>query len=477
MAIKFLYGRRESLTGKSQAYKKSVRAYLESFGFSQTTDSFIEGTFEDMIFYNQTIEPGREFAVEIKAVNLSLKNKEFARELVKYFRLWKARDPNNRFRFMLFVQRVRNPSEWESVFSRMDNIPAVYRWCSWFNTSCRDSADPKITGIEITGMAKFLAESEVIVGDESRLEAARAEKEAISASSIARMAQNLLALVNRRRTPVMSKSILIMNIIPITVPEHYYVCGSTAQSKQEIYDALKQFTIPPFIWRRSREMMSFADFDDENPLTQVAEGTSRALETKELQMDNPTLSSQLVHIHLRRMIWNKGVYRDPDAHVFYYPMLDTNKPRRLVMGPKHRKTWVVKKYLHLKDTKYAKKGETNFFFHRSVELRTPTYWGNSFVEMTPRKYYTLDGKTPTDGETRAKIDKKFRKSKFDRSESRTRLMRLWRFVLFGSKDYVIPPEDWFEKFHFGDFVGEQVGWSPRVIGRDQTRLWDFGGGM
>ena len=65
--ICFLYGRRESLQGKSEAYKKSVREYMESLGFAQTTDSSIQGTFADMIFVNPAIEPSKRFIIESKA--------------------------------------------------------------------------------------------------------------------------------------------------------------------------------------------------------------------------------------------------------------------------------------------------------------------------------------------------------------------------------------------------------------------------
>ena len=57
MTIRFFFKRRESLTAKSEVYKKSVRAYLESEGYFQTTDSFIEGSFADMIFHNSSITP------------------------------------------------------------------------------------------------------------------------------------------------------------------------------------------------------------------------------------------------------------------------------------------------------------------------------------------------------------------------------------------------------------------------------------
>jgi len=131
--------------------------------------------------------------------------------------------------------------------------------------------------------------------------------------------------------------------------------------------------------------------------------------------------------------------------------------------------------VHRKDTKYAKKGDINFFFHRAVELRTPTYWGDSYIELTPRRYYTLDGKNPITGDIRGKIDAKFRNPYYDRSRRRIGLMRLWKFLLFESRDFCISPESWFDDFEFGEFLTSQVSWSPKVIGRDQTRLWDFRG--
>lgn len=474
MAIEFLYGRRESLTGKAEAYKRSVRAYLESFGFSQTTDSIVEGTFEDMVFYNPTIAPERRFVVEAKAEILSLKSKRFAKELVKYFRLWQIQEYRRRFKFLLFAQGVKRPNLWESTFSETNNISKVKDWCNWYNDKCLETSEHSIETTDIVDMAKFFSESTVKVGDKLALELAISEKESTSALSISRMARNLLKIVNKRRAPIMKKSSLMMGIIPISVPDCYCVCGSSADSKEEIYNGLKDELIPPFIWRKNRSMMSFTRFDQDNPLYRYVKGSVTLMETKTLQMENPPLSSNLVNIHLRRMIWNKGVYRDAKAEIFYFPMLDKSKDKRLELGPKRRKRWIVKKITHRKDTKFAKKGDVNFFFHRGVELRTPTYWGISYIELIPKRYYTLDGETPIDGDIRAKIDAKFRKPAYDRSRNRIGLIKFWKFVLFESKNYVIPSEKWFDTFKFGDFVTERVNWSPKVIGRDQTRLWDFG---
>ena len=473
MTIEFLFGRREALTGKSEAYKKRVRAYLESFGFSQTTDSIVEGTFEDMVFYNPTIAPGRKFLIEAKAESLSLKSKKFARELVQYFRLWQNRDSSDRFEFMLFVQAVKKPKEWESIFSEDNNLSTVFKWCRWYNDKCLEKDEQRLTSQNILDVAKFFAKNTVKVGNNVQLDLAVSEKKSQSASSINRMATNLLNIVNKRKAPTMEKSTLIINIFPISVPNHYYTCISNAQSKKEIYDSLEGKLIPPFIWRKDQSMMSFARFDEGNPLFEFVEGSITAEKTKELQIENPALASRLVNIHLRRIIWNKGVYRDKE--IYYFPMLDKSKDKRVEIDHRGRERWVTKKIVHTKDTKYAKRGDVNFFFHRAVELKTPTYWGTSYIELTPRKYYTLDGRTPIEGEIRARIDAKFRNPYYDRGRSRIGLMRFWRFFLFESKNYRIQPEDWFDTLKFGEFLKAKVNWSPMVIGRDQTRLWDFRG--
>lgn len=265
-----------------------------------------------------------------------------------------------------------------------------------------------------------------------------------------------------------------MNILPISVPKEYYSAKSTVLNKKEIYDNLKDKIIPPFIFTRNKEILTFAEFEEGNLLCAYIQGPITTLKTKEFQDENPTLSAELVNIHLRRMFWNKGLFRDPKADVLYFPMRDKTLDRLETVDHRGAKRWVVKKIVHKKDTKYHKMGDINFYFHRGVELKTPTYWGESFVELIPRRYYTLDGEKWVEGEIRARIDRKFRNPQFDRSRTRLGLMKFWKFILFESV-FVIPPEKWFAKFKFGNFVAETVNWSPEVIRRTQMRLWDYKG--
>lgn len=470
MAIQFLYKRRESLTGRSEAYKKSVRAYLETEGYSQTTDSYIEGTLEDMIFHNPTVAPGKRFVVEVKAEALSLHSCKFAKEFIKYFKMWQSEDVNNRYNFILFAQALKEPEKWELIFGKPNERADVKNWCSWYNDKCREDNETELTEKETTGIADFISGSRVVVANGVELDTAVAEKESKSALSISRMAKTLLEQVDKRKSPIMRKSTLIMNILPITVPSHYYVVQSSAGSKQEIYDGMKDKLIPPFIWQNNRKIMTFVPFDESNSLMEYVSGDVETMMTKNMQLVNPTLCSNLINIHLRRILWDKGIYRYSDF--FYYPLLDKSKSNRSVKSPNEKYKIVTRKYDHTKDTAYAKKGDVNFYFHHAVEIGTPTYWGTSYIELIPRRFYTLDGQAPIDGEIRAKIDAQFRNPNFDRNSSRLSLMRFWKFVL-QSKEFEIPAENWFDEFKFGDFVSMNVDWSPEAVGRNQTtwNLW------
>jgi len=471
--IEFLYGEREALMGKAEHFKNNVRKYLESLGFAQTTDSMTEGTFEDMVFYNSTIAPGKKFVIEAKAENVTLKSKKLAKELVKYFRLWERDRPEDRFIFWLFMQGVKRPSKWKSMFY-INDIDFISDWCKWYNNKCLKKDEIKLTESDISKIAVFFTDAKVTVANAIMLELAVLDKRKTSISHIERYGKKLLQLIEKRERPISKISKLIMNILPITLPHVYYVCKSTAKTKQEIYDYYENTNIPPFLFHPiKKEIATFSPLNEDNPLIKFCNNAIKIKDTKELQINNPTLASQLVHIHLRRIIWNKGIYQDGRARIFYYPMLDITQNERKEKNYTGYEILVVKKYSHQKDTYYATKGDINFFQHKAFELRTPTYWKESFIEIVPRRYYTLNGVDPTEGEIRARIDAGFRNPAWNRSINRLRAIRFWKYRLFDSDKWVINPEPWFKMFEFGDLCTESVKWSPEVVGRDQTRLWDF----
>ena len=390
---------------------------LEALGFSQTTDSAVEGSFEDMIFYNPTIAPGRRFVIEAKAEDLALPDFQFADELVRYFRLWQDGSTKGAFNFLLFVQAVKKPENWEELFSKKDNATAAGQWCKSYNASAAKKNKPVLSVQEIKEIGRFFFESEVKVANSQRLEMAICEKEDKAAQSISRKAKELLSVVSKRTSPEMKKSTIIMNILPVELPTHYYICQARTGNKTEIFEALKDKEIPPFVLKsRSRLMYSFLEFDKANPLIDFTVGQQTTALTKELQQQNPGLCSEIVNVFLRRIVYDRGILRDKESDISYYPIQENTKKVRQVKGPNGKKQWVAKRYAYLEDSKFGKKGETNFYFHRGLMLDTPTYFGNPYIEISPKKFYTKDGLTPMDGEKRKKLDLKFRNPQYDRAK-------------------------------------------------------------
>jgi hypothetical protein len=211
-------------------------------------------------------------------------------------------------------------------------------------------------------------------------------------------------------------------------------------------------------------------------LFEIAVDNVETYEINKLQKENPTFSSQLVHIHLRRYLWKKGLYRDSDAGIFYYPISDEDDEIKITNYTR-RKIWVTKKYFFKETDDFHEKGDLNFVRHKGFVLETPTYWNTSFVEIVPKKYYTLNGRDTIDGKIRSRIDAKFRKSNWNRSMNRLRQVRFWKHYLFDSNIWPKEAEPWFEDFEFGNLISTKVGWSPIMIGREQTRLWDHFGGL
>lgn len=463
MPINFLFNRRESLNTKSEMFKESIRKYLNSLGYSQSFDSAVEGSFVDMTF---TDHIGNTIMVESKAEKLSLKSMKFAEELVKYYILWKETD----YQFWLFAQNVTRPSYWETLFSGINNEDEVRKWLIWYEGK---EGTPK-TGVSTSEIGKFqsfLINSVVTVGNSVKLENAALEKENTTAISISNIADSLVELVNRRKTAIQRKSELLLNILPVSLPKSYYE-GYSRKPKQEIYDELRDELVPPFLLSRKGVVATFADLSNSS-LENYLEGDITCLKTADLQKSNPTLASQLVHIHLRRIMWNKGIYKTPRTSIFYYPIKDKDLTRLEIKSNTGNMRWVTKRYDHKEDSDYHKEGDVNFYQHRAIEIRTPTYWGNSFLELIPRKYYTLDGESACDGEIRAKIDAYFRNPLYDRNKNRSDLTKMWKYVIFDSTNYVHQPEEWIKEFSFGELLSYDVRWSPEVLNRNETSLWEY----
>src|SRR5437870_1900237 len=102
---------REATTGSAEDYKAAVRKYMEAMGYAQTTDSSVEGHLADMVFLPPADRPWpHEVWVEAKATALSLSDRDLISEVRSYLSSWLLRQPEARFKLMVFIENVRNPT-------------------------------------------------------------------------------------------------------------------------------------------------------------------------------------------------------------------------------------------------------------------------------------------------------------------------------------------------------------------------------
>ena len=106
MTIHSIGKTRESLNWSSENYKEAIREYLDTQGYSQISDSFIEGDLADMVFINPSLSVGEKTLVESKATSISSADEKLALEVVKYLVEWLKLDPQERFKFFIFTKSI-----------------------------------------------------------------------------------------------------------------------------------------------------------------------------------------------------------------------------------------------------------------------------------------------------------------------------------------------------------------------------------
>ena len=50
---------------------------------------------------------------------------------------------------------------------------------------------------------------------------------------------------------------------------------------------------------------------------------------------------------------------------------------------------------------------------------------------------------------------------------------MWKYAIFDSTEFIQQPEEWVNKFSFGELFTYDVNWSPEVLDRNQTSLWEY----
>ena len=474
MTIHSIGKTRESLNWSSENYKEAIREYLDTEGYSQISDSFIEGNLADMVFINPSLSVGEKTLVESKATSISSADEKLALEVVKYLVEWLKLDPQERFKFFIFTKSVTKKVEFKKHYGSDCGKKSVQSLISIAKEKLDESSQEIIETADFKDVFNFFRKIEIWEATYEVLKAAAASKRKYSKLSLEGYAKNLITEVTRRAQPIQKKTTLISNLVELTPPTVYYglrLKFSDSKSIYRHYDEMGK-QIPPFLLGKDDLIYTFHDLKTENPFSDTAKGEPIEIELDEAE--NRQFIVWLINQHLRRLFYLKGIRRAPDSNIFFFePLKDESGEleKRVCINQHGKEKEVTIPYYKGEE---GQEKTLNFVFHHAIEASAKMYWDRWFLELRPRKEYSSDGIHLYEGDTKSAIDNKFRNPIFNRSSNRLSSIRFWRYYLLESEFDGAENEKWFRNFSFGELWETTFGWKPEIPPSNQALLEEYG---
>lgn len=464
---------RESLTYSGEAYKRAVRRYLESLGYSQTTDSYIEGHFQDMVFVNSSVDPGRVFYVEAKASTVSLSQRDVCKEILNYLLLWLETPREKRFKFMIFVQEVSKRRRWDAIFgSPVDEI-LIQEWIEKNKTLLSEDEWLAINKHSKSDILSFFQETDVYIGPAYRLEIAAEEKFKTSALSPPRRAKNLLSESERRNRLIEEKCSIVTNIFEVELPAYYTKIKTTCRTIEEIWEKIHEILLPPFKFE-GKFIYSFCSYDELQLLSRVLLEKPEYLETNQLLLQNPQELNKLVNYHVDKLIRCRGLRKYKKDIFFLPPYFKGNEIQdRMIKSRSGRERRVARPMFGILDENGSSDSKLYYVYHQGVKVSSKVFWNKSCIQISPVRHFTTDGIAAIEGENRDRLDRKYRTPIYNRSKKFLSWTKEWKYYLFERPFEDTLFSSWFDKFKFGDFVTMDIIGVPEALDKDQRIIADY----
>ena len=474
MTIHSIGKTRESLNWSSENYKEAIREYLDTEGYSQISDSFIEGDLADMVFINPSLAVGEKTLVESKATTIGSSDEKLTLEVVKYLVEWLKLDPQERFKFFIFAKGITKKGEFKKYYGSNCSKKSVQGLIDRVQGKLDKNGQEIIETADLEEIFSFFRKIEIWEGTYEVLKAAAASKKKYSKLSLEGYANNLITEVTRRSQPIQKKTTLVSNLVEFTPPKVYYGLKVKYTDSKSIYKHYNDMGkhVPPFLIGRNDLVYTFHDLKFENPFADIAEGDPIEIELDEGKNDQYIV--WLINQHLRRLFFLKGIRRTPDSNIFFFEPLrdESGKLETRVCINQHGKEKEVTIPYYIGEEDQEK--TLNFVFHHAVEATAKKYWDRWFIELWPRKEYSPDGIHLFVGDTKSAIDNKFRNPLFNRSSNRLSSIRFWRYYLLESEFDGTESEKWLRNFRFGNFWETIFGWKPVTNPSNQALLEEYG---
>ncbi len=462
---------REATIFSAEQYKAAVRKYMESLGYAQTTDSFMEGHLADMIFVPVSERPGsKEVWLEAKATKLSLSDRSFMDEICSYLLQWTLRTPASRFRLMVFVETLSNPFKWEKVWGNELSETQIREWLGQGLDSILSR--PGLTEVAKKDVIAFFAETEVVEGATQELTEIAEKRNRVGSSALEtrQNAQRLLEAVNERARPVAKKSTLLANLIVVRLPTTFRKLDIQESSTVGIKTVLQAQPHSPCAIMGNNKLLTLdldsisADFQGLLP------GDSELLDLSEVQKVYPNALAEIVNRALLSMMRPLGVRKYKKWYYFLARQEVRSGLTKNIETSNEASLQVARPFFTEKGDQSMDKPKLNFVFHQGFGARFKPLWNHHFIELRLKRLYSSEGATIIEGAEASRIDSHFRSSIFNRAETQENKLTKLADFLFLSRRSTPRDPTWLGQFSFAEFLTIPAAWAPLAIAPNQDFL-------
>ncbi len=528
--------REAKTTFTAKRYVDAIRRYMNSMGYSETTESFIEGHLADLILLPpQGRVGGRRVWIESKATKVKLGDRKFVEEVRKYLRQWLQRQPGARFDFKVFVAELAARRKWDAIFG--DDIDPE-KVLEWLRTGMQADAADDLTGeANLDVVLSFFAESEVVRASGLDLEEAAElrEREGTVAASLRQRAKERLKAMEERSHPNVRKSNLIGNLIPFQPPKHYVILKTESKTREEMRAALTgsrdkgtdepsgprpgQPRPPPYEPLSKDRILTFKTATVEQDFAPLGAKVLQKLDLDEAFTVQPAALSALHNSAIRSIMARRGMRQHGRVTYFVAHKDVAEGKRRKIPGSSGKEMTVARPYRKLpplrtidetkrleeKDEEEDEEEEDDgqdgegpqeqvgplpvwkvrFVKHEGFIVRCRRLWGEYYVQMLLYRLYTEDGLTVITGERARRIDERFRTPLWNRSDTQQRKLRNIAGYLFprtyggyGPIDVGYRRPTWMDHFRieFRGYLGLPTNWTPESVELRQGFMDEFAEG-
>lgn len=412
---------REALTVNSELYKKHVVRYLEKRGYYLKASSEVESTLADCILTRKG--ENRDYWLEVKATTVSLGDSSFLSQLGKYLAQYLVRTSKNRFKLILACFRLRDPALSDRIFEKVE-FEAIQELAQNIAKTSELDTKATITNASQEEVKQFFEETVVIEADLKDLQVAE-EKIQPAPPIVPDLPEAEYAAKVLREfgdiAPLRSPDTIYLNLFGLKMPPKIYSARTSYKTAQAIINESSGKSLPVFHLENGN-IFCFEDFTHGNPLSGfIIQGSATAIDLTSFEGgdSHEHIVIAMLNRWIRRKCKAKGLEFDLRTQAYYFPKKSEESAVAIEWKPrsKHSTRELTKPM--------TSGGRINFWVHRAARIFARKYWGEHYVQIEPRFLFSSDGISLFEGERADRLDRKFRKSMYNRNLNRLYDVLFW----------------------------------------------------